>query len=312
MSKFGKLDKKQVALVLGLASVLGGSKASAMSPNKNQAKSSQSLGAVGGATSKNNSNLLASPKMLKKSKSMSNLTKGLIGVGIALGAVELTNEGAGIFTNADTWYKGKFSIANAARHIFGDNMTPEEKQTLAGNILDVINTFDIKKIGESKLPKYEKCKSNGPEEKKAHDKKYDEACVKVVKEIQDEKGNSYIDRVDVKRYELGVVMSIGGVADTLNKYYALRVFCNGSTDLKILNDLKLWDFKNKYNENDVKEISFAKNRIRINYGCGDFTSFELQEDNKLKVNSIINDYSGDKKLITEFTLEKPKNEELKK
>ena len=48
MSKFGKLDKKQVALVLGLASVLGGSKASAMSPNKNQAKSSQSLGAVGG------------------------------------------------------------------------------------------------------------------------------------------------------------------------------------------------------------------------------------------------------------------------
>ena len=311
MSKFGKLDKKQVALVLGLASVLGGSKASAMSPNKNQAKSSQSLGAVGGATSKNNSNLLASPKMLKKSKSMSNLTKGLIGVGIALGAVELANEGAGIFTNADTWYKGKFSIANAARHIFGDNMTPEEKRTLAGNILDVINTFDIQKIGKFKFPEYEGNELKG-EKKKAYDKEYDEACDKAVKGIKDAHGNSYIDRVDVKRYELGVVMSIGGVADTLNKYKDLRVFCNGSTDLKILNDLKLWDFKNKYNENDVKEISFAKNRIRINYGCGDFTSFELQEDNKLKVNSIINDYSGDKKLITEFTLEKPKNEELKK
>ena len=67
MSKFGKLDKKQIALVLSLASVLGGSGASAMNSNKNQAKSSQSLGAVRGATSKNNSNLLASPKMLKKS-----------------------------------------------------------------------------------------------------------------------------------------------------------------------------------------------------------------------------------------------------
>jgi len=311
MSKFGKLDKKQVALVLGLASVLGGSKASAMNSNKNQAKSSQSLGAVGGATFKNNSNLLASSKMLKKSKSMSNLTKGLIGVGIALGAVELANEGAGIFTNADTWYKGKFSIANAAKHLFGgDNMKPEDKQTLAGNILDVINTFDIKKIGELELPKYEGNELKG-EKKKAYDKEYDEACVKVVKEIQDEKGNSYIDRVDVKRYELGVVMSIGGVADTLNKYKALRVFCNGSTDLKILNDLKLWDFKNKYNGNDVKEISFEKNRIRIKYGSGDFTSFELQEDSKLKVNFIINDYKKSK-LITEFTLEKPKIEELKK
>ena len=47
MSKFGKLDKKQIALLLTLASVLGG-KASAMNANRNQAKSSQSLGAVGG------------------------------------------------------------------------------------------------------------------------------------------------------------------------------------------------------------------------------------------------------------------------
>ena len=78
-----------------------------------------------------------------------------------------------------------------------------------------------------------------------------------------------------------------------------------------MNDLKLWDFKNKYNGNDVKEISFEKNRIRIKYGSGDFTSFELQEDDKLKVNFIINDYKKSK-LITEFTLEKPKIEELKK
>ena len=308
MSKFGKLDKKQVALALSLASVLGGSKASAMSPNKNQAKSSQSLGAVGGAASNNNSNLLASSKMLKKSKSMSNLTKGLIGVGIALGAVELANEGAGIFTNADTWYKGKFSIANAARHIFGDNMTPEEKRTLAGNILDVINTFDIKKFGESKLPKYEECKSKNPEEKKAHDEKYDEACVKAIKEIKDEQGNSYIDRVDVKRYEIGGAMSSGGVADTLNKYKALRVFSfGGASHLGVLKDLQSWDFKNKYNKNDVKEITFAKNRIRIQYNCDEFSWFELQEDGKLKVCFNIGDYSGDKRLITEFTLEKPKN-----
>lgn len=305
MSKFGKLDKKQVALVLGLASVLGGSKASAMSPNKNQAKSSQSLGAVGGATSKNNSNLLASSKMLKKSKSMSNLTKGLIGVGIALGAVELANEGAGIFTNADTWYKGKFSIANAAKHLFGgDNMKPEDKQALAGNILDVINTFDIKKFGELMLPQYEECKSKDSEEKKAHDKKYNEDCDNAVKGIKDAQGNSCIDRVVVQRYELGSIA--GGITSSVEKYKALRVFYNGNSDLEILNDLKLWDFKNKYNKNDVKEISFEKNRIRIKYGSDDFTSFELQEDGKLKVNIIINDYKKSKKLITEFTLEKPK------
>lgn len=306
MSKFGKLDKKQVALALSLASVLGGSGASAMNSNKNRVKSSQSLGVA----TNNNSNLLASSKMLKKSKSMSTLAKVGIGVGVVLGAVELANEGAGIFTNADTWYKGEFSIANAAKHIFGDNMTPKEKHTLAGNILDVINTFDIQKIGKFKFPEYEGNELKD-EEKKAYDKKYDEACDKAVKDIKDEQGNSYIDRVYVKRYDLDGVMSSGGVADTLNKYKALRVFYNGNSDLDILNDLKLWDFKNKYNGNDVKEISFEKNRIRIKYGSGDFTSFELQEDDKLKVNFIINDYKKSK-LITEFTLEKPKIEELKK
>ncbi|MBR0183580.1 MAG: hypothetical protein IJQ10_00195 [Clostridia bacterium] len=302
MSKFGKLDKKQVALVLGLASVLGGSKASAMSPNKNQAKSSQSLGVA----TNNNSNLLASSKMLKKSKSMSTLAKVGIGVGIALGAVELANEGAGIFTNADTWYKGKFSIANAARHIFGDNMTPEEKQTLAGNILDVINTFDIKKIGESELPKYGGGKLKGKEQED-YDKKYDKDCDQAVKDIKDEQGNSYIDRVSVKEYALGGVMSRGGVADTLNKYKALRVFSfGGASHLGVLKDLQSWDFKNKYNKNDVKEITFAKNRIRIQYNCDEFSWFELQEDGKLKVCFNIGDYSGSKRLITEFTLEKPK------
>ena len=307
MSKFGKLDKKQIALVLSLASILGG-KASAMNSNKNRVKSSQSLGVA----TNNNSNLLASSKMLKKSKSMSTLAKVGIGVGVVLGAVELANEGAGIFTNADTWYKGKFSIANAARHIFGDNMTPEEKRTLVGNILGVINTFDIETIGKFKFPKYEGNELKD-EEKKAYDKKYDEACVKAIKEIKDEQGNSYIDRVDVKRYELGVVMSIGGVADTLNKYYALRVFSfGGASHLGVLKDLQSWDFKNKYNKNDVKEITFAKNRIRIQYNCDEFSWFELQEDGKLKVCFNIGDYSGSKRLITEFTLEKPKNEELKK
>ena len=308
MSKFGKLDKKQIALVLSLASVLGG-KASAMNSNKNWVKSSQSLGVA----TNNNSNLLASPKMLKKSKSMSNLTKGLIGVGIAVGAVALANEVAGIFTNADTWYKGEFSIANAAKHIFGgDNMKPEEKQAFAGSILDVINTFDIEKIGELKLPQYEECKSKDSEEKKAHDKKYDEACDKAVKDIKDEQGNSYIDRVDVKRYEIGGVMSSGGVADTLNKYKALDVF-NFDYYIGVLSGLKSWDFKKKYNEySSVKKISFEKNRIRLYFNDGDFSNFELQEDGKLKVCFVINEYVNGKKLITEFTLEKPKNEELKK
>lgn len=301
MSKFGKLDKKQIALALSLASVLG-VKAQAMNTNKNQVKRSQSLG----GTSNNNSN------MLKRSKSMSNLTKGLIGVGIAVGAVTLANEVAGIFTNADTWYKGEFSIANAARHLFGgDNMKPEEKHALATKILDVINTFDIKKIGKFKFPKYESNELKD-EEKEAYDKKYDETCDKAVKDIKDEQGNSYIDRVDVKRYEIGGVMSSGGVADTLNKYKALDVF-NFDYYIGVLSGLKSWDFKKKYNEySSVKKISFEKNRIRLYFNDGDFSNFELQEDGKLKVCFVINEYVNGKKLITEFTLEKPKNEELKK
>ena len=301
MSKFGKLDKKQIALVLSLASVLGGSGASAMNSNKNWVKSSPSLGVV----TNNNSNLLASSKMLKKSKSMSTLAKVGIGVGVVLGAVELANEGAGIFTNADTWYKGEFSIANAAKHIFGDNMTPEEKHTLVGNILDVINTFDIETIGKLKLPEYEGSELKG-KEKEDYDKKYYEACDKAVKDIKDEQGNSYIDRVVVQRYERDGVG--GGVTPVFNKYRALCVLCNEKTSLKALDDLKSWDFKNKYDKNDVKEITFAKNRVRIYYSCDDITSFELQEDGKLKV--IFNNCG--KKLMTEFTLEKLKNEELKK
>ena len=58
--------------------------------------------------------------------------------------------------------------------------------------------------------------------------------------------------------------------------------------------------------------SFAKNKIRIDWDDGDFSGFELQEDGKLKVNFVIDQYLAGKKLITEFTLEKPKNEELKK
>ena len=305
MSKFGKLDKKQIALVLSLASVLGGSGASAMNSNKNWVKSSQSLGVA----TNNNSNLLASSKMLKKSKSMSTLAKVGIGVGVVLGAVELANEGAGIFTNADTWYKGKFSIANAAKHIFGDNMTPEEKHTLVGNILDVINTFDIETIGKLKLPEYEGSELKG-KEKEDYDKKYYESCDKAVKDIKDEQGNSYIDRVDVKKYELGSVCDY--YTPSVMKYKALDVF-NFDYYIGVLSGLKSWDFKKKYNEySSVKKISFEKNRIRLYLDDGGFSSFELQEDGKLKVNFIINDYSGDKKLITEFTLEKPKNEELKK
>ena len=306
MLKFGKFDKKQIALVLSLASVLG-VKAQAMNTNKNQVKRSQSLGAVGGATSKNNSNLLASPKMLKKSKSMSTLSKVGIGVGVVLAAVELANEGAGVFTNADTWYKGKFSIANAARHIFGgDNMKPEEKQALAGKIVDVIDTFDINKIGEFELPKYEGNELKD-EEKEAYDKKYDEACVKAVKEIKDKQGNSYIDRVDVKEYSVGGVS--GGIMPSVEKYKALDVL-NWAYDRKLLSDLKSGDFK--YDERGAKKVSFAKDKIRIDWGDDEFAGFELQKDGKLKVNYVAKNYDGNKKLITEFTLEKPKNEELKK
>ena len=283
MSKFGKLDKKQVALALGLASFLGG-RASAMNSNKNQVKSSQSLGAVGGATSKNNSNLLASSKMLKKSKSMSNLTKVLIGVGSVLG-VGLTYEVLG-----DTLIDKAPTILKLIK---GDNMKPEEKRALATKILDVINTFDIQKIGELKLPKYKGSELEG-KEKEDYDKKYNEACDQAIKKCMD------VNRVVVQRYERDGVG--GGVTPVFDKYRALCVLCNEKTSLKTLDDLKSWDFKNKYDKNDVKEITFAKNRVRIYYSCDDITSFELQEDGKLKV---ISNNVG-KKLMTKFTLEKPK------
>ena len=288
MSKFGKLDKKQVALALGLASFLGG-RASAMNSNKNQVKSSQSLGAVGGATSKNNSNLLASPKMLKKSKSMSNLTKVLIGVGSVLG-VGLTYEVLG-----DTLIDKAPTILKLIK---GDNMKPEEKRALATKILDVINTFDIETIGKLKLPEYEGSELKD-KEKKDYDDKYWKSCNEAVRGCMD------VNLVGVEIYALGGLS--GGVSYDVEKCKALRVLYNGNDDLKILEDLKSWNFKNKYNKNDVKKITFAKNRIMINYGCGDFSSFELQEDGKLKVSSFVKGYNDSSKdLMTKFTLEKPK------
>ena len=71
MSKFGK-DK--IALVLACASIFGGKTQAAQN-----VKTGQTVAAVGGATFDNS-------KALKKSKSMSNLTKGLIIGGSILGA----------------------------------------------------------------------------------------------------------------------------------------------------------------------------------------------------------------------------------
>ena len=86
MNKFGR---RKIALALACASVLS-CKTQAMSTNKLQSR--QTLAAVGG------------------SKSMSNLTKGLIAAGAVLGVTELVNESLGAFTDADTWYKGRISI----------------------------------------------------------------------------------------------------------------------------------------------------------------------------------------------------------
>ena len=71
MSKFGR-DK--IALVLACASIFGGKTQAAQN-----VKTGQTVAAVGGATFDNS-------KALKKSKSMSNLTKGLIIGGSILGA----------------------------------------------------------------------------------------------------------------------------------------------------------------------------------------------------------------------------------
>lgn len=85
---------------------------------------------------------------------MSKLTKGLIIGGSVLGAAELINEGVGIFTNADAWYKGKFSVANGIKHILAT--TPEERKILTQKILDVIYSFpNLAKIHSSEEYKVE-------------------------------------------------------------------------------------------------------------------------------------------------------------
>ena len=130
MSKF---DRKKIAVALAFASLFG-SKTS-------QVKSPQALGEVGGATSRNNSNLLADPIMLKKSKGMSNLTKGLTGVGIAMGVVGFANEVMGAFTNAEAWYKGKVSIANFIKYLLAP--TFEQRIALFTKVNDILNSFNF-------------------------------------------------------------------------------------------------------------------------------------------------------------------------
>ena len=115
MSIFNKNNKKKIALAVACASILSGKISLA----------AQNIDKVGGAVA--------------SSKKMSKLTKGLIIGGSVLGAAELINEGVGIFTNADAWYKGKFSVANGIKHILAT--TPEERKILTQKILEVVDSF---------------------------------------------------------------------------------------------------------------------------------------------------------------------------
>lgn len=101
MSKFGR-DK--IALALACALIFGDN-AQASQDVKNE----QSLGEVEGVAVHNSG-------QTKKSKNMSGLTKGLIATFSTLVGIEIANELLGSFTKADTFYKGKFSIAKAIKN----------------------------------------------------------------------------------------------------------------------------------------------------------------------------------------------------
>ena len=264
--------RRKIALALACASILGG-KTQAMNTNKSQSR--QTLAAVG---------VFDNSKALKSHKSMSNLTKGLIAAGAVLGATELLNECLGIFTKADTWYKGKFSIANGMRHLFKKQVKPEESQALVDKILDVMNTFDTEESIKGKF-------------KNDQDIKVKKVKIKA-KIIEYRKSKGEFDRINIEAFERD------DDPPEDEKPEAGKEKIENSRKRSIIWKLdyvrQLLD-KVKAGENLVGvKLAFPDNGIRFTYNDDGYVAFEVKSDGSLYV-----DYENDG-IKFKCTLNKPK------
>ena len=253
-----KFRRKNLALALACASVLS-CKAKAMNTKP---QSRQTLAQVG------------------KSKSMSNLTKGLIAGGIVLGATEFLNEGLGIFTKADTWYKGKFSIANGIRQLCKKQVKPDERQALVDKILDVLNTFETE----------ESIKNGGNFKKKKGKAK--------AKIIEYRKSKGEFDRINIEAFERDddppTDESPEAGQEKIENSRKRSIIVNLDSRRQLLNKVKAGE-----NLVGVK-LAFPDNGIRFTYNGGDYVAFEVKSDGSLYV-----DYKNDG-IKFKCTLNKPK------
>ena len=264
--------RRKIALALACASILGG-KTQAMNTNKSQSR--QTLAAVG---------VFDNSKALKSHKSMSNLTKGLIAAGAVLGATELLNEGLGIFTKADTWYKGEFSIVNGIRHLFKKQVKPDERQALVDKILDVINTFETEDSIKKKFKNNQDIK----------DKK-----VKIkAKIIEYRKSKGEFDRINIEAFERDddppTDESPEAGQEKIENSRKRSIIVNLDSRRQLLNKVKAGE-----NLVGVK-LAFPDNGIRFTYNDGDYVAFEVKSDGSLYV-----DYKNDG-IKFKCTLNKPK------
>ena len=240
-----KFRRKNLALALACASVLS-CKAKAMNTKP---QSRQTLAQVG------------------KSKSMSNLTKGLIAGGIVLGTMELVNESLGAFTKADTWYKGEFSIVNGIRHLFKKQVKPDERQALVDKILDVINTFETEDSIKKKFKNNQDIK----------DKK-----VKIkAKIIEYRKSKGEFDRINIEAFERDddppTDESPEAGQEKIENSRKRSIIVNLDSRRQLLNKVKAGE-----NLVGVK-LAFPDNGIRFTYNDGDYVAFVVKSDGSLYV-----------------------------
>lgn len=128
MKKFGK---RKLALTLACMSALGG-KISATDKSKLEVKNPQGVDAVRDVDFKNNSK--QEFNNAGRSSIISNLKTGLNATFLGLFGLEFVNEVLGIFTKADAWFSGKYSIANSVRQSFA-------KKVLVEKIFNVLDSF---------------------------------------------------------------------------------------------------------------------------------------------------------------------------
>ncbi len=128
MKKFGKM---KLALTLACMSALGG-KISATDKSKLEMKKPQGVDAVRDVDFRNNSK--QEFNNAGRSSIISNLKTGLNATFLGLFGLEFVNEVLGIFTKADAWFSGKYSIANSVRQSFA-------KKVLVEKIFNVLDSF---------------------------------------------------------------------------------------------------------------------------------------------------------------------------